>query len=165
MPNFAKILKDEIRRLARKEARTVVAPVSRKGARLRRDAAALKRRLAMLEKTTRRLQMMLAKLETAQPAAAPTEESKAWISGKGIKALRRKLGLSQAELAALAQVTPVTVYKWEHQPRKLKLRQRTRATVLALRGIGAREARRRLEELGRKRKTTARRKRRRRTKR
>jgi DNA-binding transcriptional regulator YiaG len=153
MPNVATVLKEEITRLARKEAKAAVAPVRKPSVRLRKDAADLKRRVALLEKETKRLQVLLANLEATQPATAPEAEKKGWISGKGIKSLRRKLGLSQAELAALVGVSNNTIYLWERNSGMLTLRKATKATLFSVRGIGARAARQRLEEMKTKPKT------------
>jgi DNA-binding transcriptional regulator YiaG len=149
MPNVAKVLREEITRLARKEAKAAVAPIRRPSIRLRKDAADLKRRMASLEKETKRLQALLNKMEAAQPAV-PDAEKKAWISGKGIKSLRKRLGLSQAELAKLVGVSDNAVYIWESKPGMLKLRPSTKAAVFSIRGIGAREAKKRLEEMKKK---------------
>jgi DNA-binding transcriptional regulator YiaG len=58
--------------------------------------------------------------------------------------LRKRLDLSAAELAQLLGVSMQSVYNWEHKksaPRKEQV-----AAIVALRSIGKREARRRLEE-------------------
>ena len=59
--------------------------------------------------------------------------------------MRRKLRLSQAQFARLLKVSPVSVYLWEKKQGALKLRDATRAAVLGLRGMGAREAKQRLK--------------------
>ena len=148
MPNVVQVLKEEITRLARKEAKAAVSPLRRPSLRLRKDVAGLKRRTALLEQETKRLQALLKKMDAEKPAtSAPEAEKKAWISGKGIKSLRKRLGLSQAELAKLVGVTNNAVYLWERKPGMLKLRDTTKAALLSIRDIGAREARKRLEEL------------------
>lgn len=55
MPNIAKILKDEISRIARKEAKQAVAPFRKPTAGARRTFADLKRRMAALEKVNKQL--------------------------------------------------------------------------------------------------------------
>ena len=72
MPNIAKVLKEEISRIARKEARAAVAPVRKPSVRLRRDVAGLKKRMAVMEQGMRRLQGLLSKLESSQPEPALT---------------------------------------------------------------------------------------------
>jgi len=147
MPNIVKVLREEIARLGRKESKAVFIPLQRRTIRLERASAGLKRRAALLEKDNHRLQARVARLETTQPEAPASEEpsGRAWISGKGIKSLRRKLGLSQRQFAKLVGVSLQSVGNWESQAGTLKLRKATKASVLSLRGIGAREAKRRLE--------------------
>ena len=145
MPNIAKVLKEEISRIARKEAKAVAAPLHRPSARARKDIAELKRRIAAMEQLNKGLVSRLAKLEGALPAPAPTDsEAKGWISGKGVRSLRKRLGLTQGEFAKLVGVTGNAVYQWESRPGMLKLRAKTKAAVFAVRGIGAKKAKQRL---------------------
>jgi len=146
MPNIANILKAEIARVSRKEIKSAVEPVRKAAAKLRSDVAELKRQLAALQKE--QLQAGLAKGEVSspQPAVEPAgESSKGWISGKGVGSLRKRLKLSQADFGRLVGVSGQTVMKWEGSKGMLKLREAPRAALLALRGIGIKEARRRLE--------------------
>ena len=65
-----------------------------------------------------------------------------------MKSLRRRLGLSGDELGKLLGITGQAIYNWEkHSGGALKVRATTRAAILALRGVGAREVRRRLDEM------------------
>ena len=149
MPNVMKVLKEEIARISRKEVKAAVAPIRRPSAKLRRHVANLKRRVAQLERETKRLHALLKTMETSRSAAAsvPEAEQKARITAKGMRSLRRKLRLSQAEFAALARVTGPAVAIWEGKEGPLRVRSTTRKAILALRGIGAREARKRLADL------------------
>lgn len=147
MPNFVAPLRQEIARIARKEAKALVSPVKKPSGKLRSFVADLKRRVASLEKTNGQLQSRLAKLEASQPAPAASQDKRGWISGKGIKSLRKKLGLSQAEFARLVGVSHITVYQWESKTGMLTFRGGTKAKVFAVRGIGAREAKARLAEM------------------
>jgi DNA-binding transcriptional regulator YiaG len=147
MPNVAKVLKEEISRIARKEAKVAVASIRGPSVRARRDLADLKRRLALLERANRELQVRLAKIGAAQPAAPATETAaRRWISGKGIRSLRKRLGLSQPDFARLVGASAQAVYVWESKPGMLKLREKTKAALLAAKGLGAKEARRQLAE-------------------
>ncbi|MCE9612906.1 MAG: helix-turn-helix domain-containing protein [Lentisphaerae bacterium] len=147
MPNFVAPLRQEIARIARKEAKALVSPVKKPSGKLRSFVADLKRRVAMLEKTNGQLQSRLAKLEASQPASTESPDKRGWISGKGIRSLRKKLGLSQAGFAQLVQVSPITVYQWESKKGMLTFRGTTKSRVFAVRGIGAREAKARLAEM------------------
>ena len=145
MPNIAKVLKEEIARIARKEVKVAVIKVHKPTVRLKKTVAALKRRLASLERGNKLLEAGMAKLQTAQPAAVAAEPApRARITSKGTKSLRRKLRLSQAEFARLIGVSDQTIYNWESKQGALKVREKTRAALLAVRGLGAREAQTRL---------------------
>jgi DNA-binding transcriptional regulator YiaG len=147
MPNVASVLKQEIARIARKEAKAAVGPLRKPSVRARADIAGLKRRLAALEKANKDLLARLVKVEAAQPVPATEPAARGWISGKGIRSLRKRLGLSQNEFARLAGVSGQAVYMWESKTGTLTLRGPTKAKVFAVRGLGAREARRRLAEM------------------
>jgi DNA-binding transcriptional regulator YiaG len=148
MPNIAKILKEEISRISRKEAKAAVSPTRKPSVRSRKDIADIKRRVALLEQANRLLLKRLSGIEGAQPAAASVEPAgKAWISGKGIKSLRKRLGLSQVEFAKLVGVSSMSVMRWEQKPGMLKLRGAAKASVFSVRKLGAREARERLAEM------------------
>lgn len=144
MPNIAKVLREEISRISRHEAKVAVSPIRKPTIRLRRDVADMKLRLALMEKATKEIQSVVAKIQAAQPTPAPEPVDKGWISGKGIRSLRKRLGLSQAEFAKLVGVSDQAVYQWESKPGMLKLRAATKAAVWAVRGIGKAEARKRL---------------------
>jgi len=147
MPNIAKVLKDEISRITRRETNKALAAVSRPALGLRRTSADLKRRIAQLEKELRSLRKTIDGLTKAQPLAAAETADKARITAKGIRSLRRRLRLSGQELAKLLGITPQVIYGWEKASGRLRMRGTTRAAILAIRDIGAREARKRLEKM------------------
>jgi len=165
MPNIAKVLKDEISRLARRETKKAVAPISKPALRLRRTTADLKRKVAQLEKELRSLRKSIEGLATAHPPAASETTEKARVTARGMRSLRRRLRLTGQEFAKLLGITAQVVYGWEKASGPLRMRGTTRAAVLAVRGIGAREARRRLEETKGPKKVTKSARRRRRTRR
>ena len=146
MSTFAKSFKDEVIRLARKEAKAAVAPIRKPSGANRSALADLKRRVSALEKETRRLAALLAKCPQPEPVAA-TISPRSWISGKGVRSLRQKLGLSQEAFAKLVGVTPAGVYLWESKPGMLRMRDATKAAVFAVRQLGAREAKQKLAEM------------------
>ncbi|MCC6227435.1 MAG: helix-turn-helix transcriptional regulator [Microthrixaceae bacterium] len=157
MPNVAKVLKEEISRIGRKESSALARPLQRRIVQLVHSAADMKRRLALLEAANKQLQSRLARIEGAQPAPAAEQDSaRGWISGKGVRSLRKSLGLSAAELGALVDVSAQSVYNWEANAGMLKLRDASKNALMSLRGIGAREARRRLAEKAPKRATVKR---------
>ena len=148
MPNIAKVLREEIARVSRKEARAAVAPVRKPVSQLKATVSELKKRTAALEQENKRLQGLLGKVEAAVPAPAPSEEpGRVRLTAKGIKSLRRKLKLSQRQLAELVGVTTNSVYLWERKSGGLKLRKETLEAVLSVRSITATEAATRLEQI------------------
>ncbi|HZP66257.1 MAG TPA: helix-turn-helix transcriptional regulator [Rudaea sp.] len=138
------MLKEEISRLCRKEIRRQVVPLRSAATAYRRDIAALKRRLAEAERRAK----ALAKSQSAsgtETAAGGGEERPMRFVAKGLHSMRTRLGLSAAEFAKLIEVSPQSVYNWEHKkstPRKEQL-----ARIVGLRALGKREAKSRLEAL------------------
>ena len=147
MPNIAKVLKEEISRISRKEAKALVAPVRKPTVKMRKSVADLKRRMAALERAHKRLQVLMQKMAVAQPAAsAPAQAPRARITAKGMRSLRRKIRFTRTEFATLIGVTDQAVGLWEKREGALRLRESTRSAILSVRGLGAREARQRLAE-------------------
>ena len=137
MPDIAVLLKSEISRLAKKEVRKEVAPLRKLVAGHRREIAELKRVLALLNRTTRQL----AKPRTPANVAAIEERPVRFVA-KGLVSLRKRLGLSAADLARLLDVSMQSVYNWERK--KATPRKEQVAAIVALRGLGKREAQERL---------------------
>lgn len=149
MPDIASVLKDEIARLARKELRRETAALKKAVATYRTEIAALKRRIADLEKfagrtDSRAAGRAAARLAGEQAGADAGESSKRHrFSAKRLKAMRERMGLSGPDFAALVGVSPQTIYNWEAEttrPREAQL-----AAIAAVRGLGKREVVRRLE--------------------
>jgi DNA-binding transcriptional regulator YiaG len=135
-------MKDEISRLSRKEIRKEVLPLRRATATYRREIAALKRTVAALDRRAK----ILAK------AAAPRESSSTVTDGtpirfvsKGLVSLRKRLGLSAADLARLLGVSMQSIYNWEHK--KASPRKEQVTAIASLRSIGKKEAHERLQTL------------------
>lgn len=150
--NIAQVLKAEISRISKREAKVLSSPTRSTTIILKKDVADLKVRLSILEKGNKELQKQVATLIASQPKPIEQPEGKAWISGKGVKALRKKLGLTREEFAKLTGVSSHGVYLWESKSGMLKLRNATKKAVMAVREIsGKGEARKRLDEIvGRK---------------
>ena len=142
MPNIASLLKEEILRLARKEIRNETAGLKKASATYRAEIAALKRRVTDLERQVGRVGKLAAK---ATQEAAPDAETKLRFSAKGLAKHRQRLGLSAADLGALLGVTAQSVYNWETG--KTRPRDEQVAAIAALRAMGKRAAKARLEAL------------------
>ncbi len=141
MPNLQTVLKQEIRRLARKEIRSELEATKKAVARHRREIAELKRKNKTLERAVSYLQSRETKRLKAGPSKAePPAGSR--FSVRSLKAQRRNSGLSQEDYGSLVGVSKTTIYNWESG--RTKLGEKHLATLVSLRGIGKREALKRL---------------------
>jgi DNA-binding transcriptional regulator YiaG len=142
MSSIADVLKLEIARLARKEARSLTKPLHKASSQFRRDIAELKRQNAKARAEIARLQR-----QATKGGAAPTVDGaseKVRYSAVSVKAQRKRMGISAADFGKLIGVTAHTIYSWEHgasRPRRAQL-----AAFAAVRGIGKTEAKQRLEQ-------------------
>ena len=149
MSNVVKILKAEIARISKREAKSATKAIGKSNTWLRKTAADLKKRLVLLEKENKRLVAAMKKFQVEEPQKPDQEEGKkVRFTSKGILALRKKLRLSQADFGKLLGTTPHAVYLWEKKLGALNLRAKTKAAILSIRGLGAREAKEKLAELG-----------------
>jgi DNA-binding transcriptional regulator YiaG len=154
MPNFAAVIKAEIARLSKKEAKLATSQLKRASVQYRSDIAKLKRLLGQQEKEIKLLKRKVGQ-QSQTPAAADGLEGVRY-SARSVKAQRQRLGLSAADYGKLVGVSGLTIYNWEHgstTPRQTQL-----AALVAVRGIGKREA---LKKLAKVTPETARKKRRR----
>jgi DNA-binding transcriptional regulator YiaG len=120
-------LKKEIIRLSRKEISKELAPVRRVTAKQRTLIANLRRDVTDLQKEVH----ALSKTTPAIPAEPKQEQPGFWIMGKGIKAIRKRLGISQVQLAKLVGVSDQAVATWEQKEGKVVFRQQETAVRLA----------------------------------
>jgi DNA-binding transcriptional regulator YiaG len=141
MPNLASILKDEIRRLARREIRSQVAVTKRLVAQHRRDIAQLKRQMKRLSNQVVFLEAQEKRRVSKPISEAPSGQVR--FSPRWLKAHREKLGLSAADYGRLVGVSGLTIYNWEAG--KAKPRREKVAALAAMRGFRKREAMKRLE--------------------
>jgi DNA-binding transcriptional regulator YiaG len=144
MPNLASVLKDEIRRLARREIRSQVAVTKRAATQHRRDIAELKRLVKDLSKRVGFLEAQEKKRVKKPVAEAPSGQVR--FSPRWLKVHREKLGLSAADYGRLVGVSGLTIYNWEGG--KAKPRREKVGVLAAMRGLGKREALKRLEMMG-----------------
>ena len=142
MPDVGSLLKSEIRRLAKKEARAAAAHAQRRVAQHRRDIATLRR---LIQDQTARI----ARLEAAGRSPVLADSTKADVpdgarfSPRSLKAQRKRLGLSAALYGKLVGVTGQTVYSWEH--RQSRPRPTQMAAWYASRSLSKQEA---MERIG-----------------
>jgi len=146
--NIAQVLKAEISRISKKEAKALSSPTRSSTIQLKKNVADLKQRLSTLEKSNKELQKQVESLVAAIPKPVEEPEVKGWISGKGVKTLRKKLGLTREEFGKLTSASSHAVYLWESKDGMLKLRDKTKKAIMAVKGLGKKEARKRLDEDG-----------------
>jgi DNA-binding transcriptional regulator YiaG len=140
MPNVNAVLNLQIRRLARREITAGIRPVKKAAGHYRREIAALKREVAQLNKAVGELKKQVP--EQPLPLAPPEALQKARLRIDGLKAHRQRLGLSAKDYGKLIGVGALTIYNWEAGKSKPRRSQLPR--IVAVRGIGKREALRRL---------------------
>lgn len=141
MPNVASILREEITRLSRKEVRRQLDGMRKASAQYRRHIASLRRQIGSLE---RQLSVLRTRVpERGSEAATATDATKTRFVAKGIRSHRSRLGFSAKEYGRLVGVSAQTIYSWERKTSTPRAGQR--ASLAALRGLGKREARTRLE--------------------
>ena len=144
MPNIASVLKNEIRRLAKKEIKAQVGTTKQAVVKYCSEIANLKqlmsqqdRQISLLKKQTQQ--------QSGQPQPAEDELESVRFSARSMKAQRSLLGLSAENYGKLVGVSGITIYNWEHEkarPQKAQL-----AALVAVRGIGKSEALKKLAEL------------------
>ena len=142
MPNIATALKAEILRIARKAIRDETASLKKTIAPYRAEIAQLKRRARALEQQLGRVRKVTAR---AVPAADVDANGSAHrFSAKGLAKNRQRLGLSAADFGMLIGASGQSVYKWEEG--KSRPREKNLAAIAAIRSIGKKEARARLDK-------------------
>lgn len=144
MPDLAATLKEEIRRLAKKEIKAQTGATKQAVTQYRKEIASLKRQLREQDKKIAYLEAQERK-RIGQPQAAEEKVDTSRFSARSVQAQRKRVGLSAADYAKLVGVSPLTIYNWEHG--KSRPRREQMAALVALRGIGKREAAARLELL------------------
>jgi len=142
MGKLESMIRDEILRLARREMRKSFVP-------LRRDVRSMKGIVSQLRQSVLNLERFKSQEEKqlAQKAVSEVSEEeirKVRFSPRLIRSLRKKLRVTQKELALLAGVSVGAVHQWEggkSQPRAVK-----KARLVALRSLARRDVKKLLEE-------------------
>ena len=96
MPNIAATLKEEIRRLAEKEAKVFVTKLKRSLSQQEREIKPLKKQQGQTPKEEEPLEGIR-------------------FSARSVKAQRSRLGLSAADYGKLVGVSGLTIYNWEQE--------------------------------------------------
>jgi transcriptional regulator with XRE-family HTH domain len=146
MSNIAKILKEEIQRLARREIKDATTGLRKDNVKLKRTIGEHKRRIKELEKQNKKLSTEIEK-QIPQPAAPvpDTEVQKARITAKMIKAIRKQLGITQKEFASLIGISLGSVASWELKKGRLQFRNiKAKDAIAQVKGLRKAEVQERL---------------------
>jgi len=147
MNKMETILKSEIIRLTQREMRKVSIPLGRDVRLLKNAVSQLRKAVLALERFAAHQQKEISKREI-RLEAPPEEVRKSRFSPRLIRSLRKKLRITQKELAVLSGVTVGAVHQWEvgkFQPKTVK-----KARLAALRKLTRSEVKKLLEEKGTK---------------
>ena len=140
MSNFAQQLKNEISRLARKESKAEVAALKKSSTQYRSEIANLKKRVLALEAIVKKISKNESR--TVSNERGETTEKNLRFRVSGFAALRKKLGLSAAQMGRLLGVSAQSVYHWETG--KTKPRASQLAAIASVRTLGKKEVAARL---------------------
>ena len=145
MPDVASVLKEEIIRLSRSEIKKQIDPLNKRVQELKKTVTQQKQQIAALEKSQSQADKRAKK---ASGIAQPIDEEKsssARITIASIKSHRKRLKLSQREMGLLLDVSAQTIIRWEAG--KGSPRGENKDAFFALRDMGRRQVKERLEEL------------------
>src|ERR1035437_3556879 len=117
------VMKEEMRRIARKEIKMAISGLKKDRTVVRKAVAALKRQAKQDRKTIAALTEAAAR---QAKQGVPGIQKDARITARGVKALRRKLKLSQADFGKLVGVSGMTIMKMEQHQGPLNIRTKTR---------------------------------------
>ena len=106
------IIKSEIIRLAKRKMLKISIPLDREVRLLKRAVSQIGKSVSVLERFVAQRRKESAKREI-RLEAPPEELKKSRFSPRLIRSLRKKLRITQKELAALAEVTVGAVHQWE----------------------------------------------------
>lgn len=143
MPNVAQVLKEEISRVAKKEARTLIQPLTKQIRDLKATVRDQKQQISQLEK---KLSNKPENVVDGQIVPEEVDESANIRIPKGsIKKVRDRFNITQREMALLLNVSPLTISHWELD--KSSPRGKNKIAFAELRSMGLMEVKARLETL------------------
>ena len=149
MPDVARVHREEVQRLAKRQVKAGLAPIKRATVRLKKNVADLRRELTALARTSRELLARVTAVVTTKETEAATERAATLRpTSKGLVRLRHRLALTQVEFGRLMGVSGQAVLNWERKGSRVRMRSANLAALAGIQKMGKREARRRLEEMG-----------------
>ena len=143
MGKLESTIKSEIERLAKRELRQVFVPLKRDVRSLKITVSQLRKTVLPLERFVGHQQEELAK-QPIQLETSPEEVKASRFSPRLVKTLRKKLGITQKELAILTGVTLGAVASWESG--KFLPKEKNKAVIVALRKLSRIEVKKLLAE-------------------
>ena len=153
MPDVARVLREEVQRLAKRQVKAGLAPIKRDNIRLKKNVADLRRELAALSRTSRELlAKVTAAVATKKTEVATERAASLRPTSKSLARRRRRLGLTQVEFGRLLGVSGQAVLNWESKGSRVRMRSANLEALAGIQKIGKREARRQLEGMGQGRK-------------
>jgi DNA-binding transcriptional regulator YiaG len=138
MGKVGSIIKSEIERLAKREMRKVSVPLGRDVRSLKNKVSQLRKSVLSLERFTAQKQKELSNREI-RLEAPPEEIKQSRFSPRLLQSLRKRLGITQKELAILAGVSLGAAHLWETG--KFRPKDNKMGVLLALRKLNRREVR------------------------
>jgi DNA-binding transcriptional regulator YiaG len=143
MGKVESIIKSEIIRLAKGEMRKVSIPLGRDVRLLKNTVSQLRKSVLSLERFAAHQQKELSKREI-RLEAQPEEIKQSRFSPRLLQSLRKRLGITQKELAILAGVSLGAAHLWETG--KFRPKENKMGVLVALRKLNRREVRELLEQ-------------------
>jgi DNA-binding transcriptional regulator YiaG len=156
MSTLAQTIKDEIRRISRREIGLALSKIRRDHVALKKRLAEQKSRISVIEKDYKELSKKQTVFGQDQRVEAHSETKADHIAvyPRGIKSLRRRLGLSQVALARLVGMNRISISHWEKKSGKLTIiKPEVRKMLTELKGMKKAEVTARLgtpKRLGKK---------------
>ena len=130
MSDIKTIFADEVRRLSRKEIKVATSSFAGQIQTLKKEIAELSRELKKLKKEEEDLKKVSEMFCSAgfphgngseeSHSESPAHPKQFRVSGARLAKIRKKLGLTQAEFAAILNVTTLTVSNWERGKNKIR---------------------------------------------
>jgi DNA-binding transcriptional regulator YiaG len=147
MGKLEEAMKAEIARLARKEAKTLLKDVKEQVRKLKKEVTALKKASRRREKAAKENARKLSRVYTPELLLEPQDPEtveNSRLSPGLIRKLRRKLKITQANLADLVGVSVNSIVNWEKG--RTNPSEEYKAKIIALRQYGRTDVRDMLEE-------------------
>ena len=147
MGKVGSIINSEIIRLAKREMRKVSIPLGRDVRLLKNTLSQVRKSVLTLERFAAQKQKELSRHEI-RLEAPPEEIRQSRFSPRLLQSLRKRLGITQKELAILTGVTIGAAHSWETG--KFRPKDNKMGMLVALRKLTRNDVKKRLEERGNK---------------